>query len=56
MAKFQDSNNRLHTGSEYATTGVTQAASLAVKTSAGLFLVCQVTITHLARFILPSTM
>tara|TARA_Y100000310_G_scaffold263003_1_gene272883 strand:- start:4 stop:366 length:363 start_codon:yes stop_codon:yes gene_type:complete len=37
MAKFQDSNNRLHTGSEYATTGVTQAASLAVKTSAGLF-------------------
>ena len=38
MAKFQDSNNRLHTGSEYATTGVTQASRLAVKTSsAGLF-------------------
>jgi len=37
MAKFQDSNNRLHTGSEYATTGVTQASRLEVKTSAGLF-------------------
>jgi len=37
MAKFQDDNNRFHTGSEYATTGVTQAASLEVKTSEGLF-------------------
>ena len=37
MAKFQDSNNRLHTGSEYATTGVTQASRLEVKTSAGLY-------------------
>ena len=37
MAQFKDSNERFHTGSEYATTGVTQAASLAVKTSKGLF-------------------
>ena len=37
MATFKDSDKRFHTASNYATTGVTQAASLAVKTSAGLF-------------------
>ena len=37
MAKFQDSNNRYHTVAEKASTGATQAASLSVKNSEGIF-------------------